>query len=297
MAIRVRLPRQTQGLTHAERLASTDGYFAPGSVIRRVGNTPVTPFLGGGTAVLLQLAHPLVATGVADHSASADDLWKRLLGTLRALYLITFGTRAEADHAGEIVQAVHAHIRRVTPTALGPFPAGTRYSAADPELMLWVHSTLVYASLSAYQRFERKLSRTEQESDYRDMATVARIFGTPGEVIPPTLTEFSRYFSAQIAGPEITVTEPAREIASKVLQAPLPAPMRLLGPAHRMATAAQLPPTLRDEYGLRWTPLGAPLLSVVGQAVRVGSWPILQVAGRLHPIAARPVSAASPAAT
>ena len=181
--------------------------------------------------------------------------------------------------------------------ALGPFPAGTRYSAADPELMLWVHSTLVYASLSAYQRFERKLSRPEQESYYRDMATVARIFGTPGEVIPPTLAEFSRYFSAQVAGPEITVTEPAREIAGEVLQAPLPAPMRLLGPAHRMATAAQLPPTLRDEYGLQWTPLGAPLLSVLGQAVRVGSWPILQVAGRLHPIATRPASTASPSAT
>ena len=79
MAIRVRVPRQAQGLTHAERLASTDGSFAPGSVIRRVGNTPVTPFLGGGTAVLLQLAHPLVATGVADHSAYADDLWRRIL--------------------------------------------------------------------------------------------------------------------------------------------------------------------------------------------------------------------------
>jgi uncharacterized protein (DUF2236 family) len=297
MALRVPRPRRAQGLTHAERLASTDGYFAPGSVIRRVGNTPVTPFLGGGTAVLLQLAHPLVATGVSDHSAYAADLWKRLLGTLRALYLITFGTRAEADRAGEIVQAVHARVRGETQTALGPFPAGTRYSAEDPELMLWVHSTLVYASLSAYQRFEHKLSLPEQESYYQDMATVARIFGTPGEVIPPTLAEFSRYFSDQIAGPEIIVTRPAREIASEVLRAPLPAPLRLLGPAHRIATAAQLPPTLRDEYGLQCPPLSTALLPVLGQAVRMGSWPILRFAGRLHPIATRPASTASPDAT
>jgi uncharacterized protein (DUF2236 family) len=298
MTIRARVPRQAQGLSHAERLASTDGYFAPGSVIRRVGNTPVTPFLGGGTAVLLQLAHPLVAAGVAEHSAYSADLWKRLLGTLRALYLITFGTRAEADRAGEIVQAVHAHVRGATHKALGPFPAGTRYSAADPELMLWVHSTLVYASLSAYQRFERKLSLPERESYYRDMATVAQIFGTPREVLPPTLTEFYRYFSAQIAGAEITVTEPALDIAGKVLQAPLPTPMRLLAPAHRMATAAQLPQKVREDYGLQWTPLRAPLLSVLGQAVRVGSWPILQVAGRLHPpIATLPASTASPSAS
>ncbi len=57
---------QSRPRTHAERLASRDGYFAPESVIRRVGNSPVTPLLGGGTAVLLQVAHPLVAVGVVD---------------------------------------------------------------------------------------------------------------------------------------------------------------------------------------------------------------------------------------
>src|SRR4029453_3449347 len=51
--------------THAERLASRDGYFAPESPIRRIGNTPLTPFLGGGPAVLLQVAHPLVAAARA----------------------------------------------------------------------------------------------------------------------------------------------------------------------------------------------------------------------------------------
>jgi uncharacterized protein (DUF2236 family) len=55
---------QSRPRRHAERLASRDGYFGPESVIRRVGNSPVTPLLGGGTAVLLQVAHPLVAVGV-----------------------------------------------------------------------------------------------------------------------------------------------------------------------------------------------------------------------------------------
>ncbi len=280
------------GRRHAERLASRDGYFAPGSVIRQVGNTPVTPFLGGGTAVLLQLAHPLVAAGVAEHSAYDADLWRRLVGTLRALYLVTFGSKAEAERAGAVVQAVHARVHGETRTALGPFPSATRYSADDPELMVWVHGTLVYASLSAYQRFERRLSAAEQESYYRDMATVARIFGTPAGVIPPTLNEFRDYFAAQIAGSEITVTEPAQEIARLILRARLPAPMRLLGPAHRLATAALLPSRLRHEYGLRWTPFHGPLLVAAGQSVRVGSWPILRVAGRLRPPAA--VSIVSP---
>src|SRR5919201_3200136 len=92
--------------SHAERLASRDGYFPPESVIRRLGSSPVTPFLGGGTAVLLQVAHPLVAVGIADHSDYHHDLWRRLARTLRALYMITFGSKAEADHAAAVVRAV-----------------------------------------------------------------------------------------------------------------------------------------------------------------------------------------------
>ena len=269
--------------THADRLASRDGYFAPGSVIRRVGNTPVTPFLGGGTAVLLQVAHPLVAAGVAEHSGYGDDLWRRHVRTLRALSLITYGSKAEAEQAAAAVRAVHGHVRGLTRTQLGVVPAGTPYSADDPELMLWVHATLVHASLSAYQRFEHALSAADQESYYREMALVGRLFGTPADVIPPTLGDFRDYFRAQIGGDVIAVTEPAREIASVILSAPLPAPMRVLAPAHRLATAAQLPPRLRREYGLRWAPAHAPLLATAGVAVKLASWPVLRIAGRIRP--------------
>jgi uncharacterized protein (DUF2236 family) len=154
--------RGQRARTHAERLASRDGYFPPESMVRRIGNTPVTPFLGGGTAVLLQVAHPLVAAGVADHSDYHNDLWRRLNRTLRALYLIAFGTKAEAEHAGASVRAVHAYVNGTTSTQLGRFPAGTRYSAEDPDLMLWVHATLVDASLAAFQRFESRLSTGDQ---------------------------------------------------------------------------------------------------------------------------------------
>lgn len=269
--------------THAERLASRDGYFAPESVIRRVGNTPVTPFLGGGTAVLLQVAHPLVAVGVAEHSDYRNDLWRRLGRTLRALYLITFGTRAEAERAGAIVQAVHGHVRGRTQTTLGRFPKGTPYSADDPELMLWVHGTLVVASLSAYQRFERRLTPLEQEEYYREMAVVAELFGTPASVIPPTLAEFREYFAAELASETIAITQPAREIADVILQAPVPVPIRLFAPAHRLATAAQLPVELRRAYGLHWTPAHALALPVAASALKYTSWPVLVATKHLRP--------------
>ena len=269
--------------THAERLGSGDGYFAPESVIRRVGNTPVTPFLGGGTAVLLQVAHPLVAAGIADHSDYRHDLWRRLGRTLRALYLITFGTKAEAERAGASAQAVHSYVRGRTRTRLGRFPRGTSYSAEDPELMLWVHATLVEASLSAYQRFERPLSRDEQERYYQEMAVVAQLFGTPLSVLPRTLTDFRDYFAAQLASDTITITPPAKEIAEVILRAPLPAPMRVLSPAHRLATVAQLPTRLRREYELGWTPLHSLLLPAAAYSVKCTSWPIRLAAKRLRP--------------
>jgi len=268
--------------SHAERLASRDGYFAPESVIRRIGNTPITPFLGGGAAVLLQVAHPLVAAGVAEHSDFRHDLWRRLARTLKALYLITFGSRAEAEHAGRVVQAVHRRVTGVTGSRLGRFPAATPYSASDPALMLWVHATLVHASLAAYQTFERELSQAEQERYYAEMAVVAQLFGVPAAVIPPTLAVFRDYFDAQVAGDTITVTPLAREIADVILRAPLPAPLRLYAPAHRLATTALLPPRLRREYSLTLTPLHRLLLSPAGWSLKLTATPVIQATGRLR---------------
>ncbi len=281
--MRMRRPTTPRTPSHAERLAGRDGYFAPESVIRRIGNTPVTPFLGGGAAVLLQVAHPLVAAGVAEHSAYEKDIWRRLVRTLRALYLITYGTKEEADRVGASVRAAHARVTGTTAAPLGVFPAGTPYSAGDPELMVWVHATLVHASLCAYERFEHRLSRADKESYYRDMALVARIFGTPAGVIPATLADFRDYFSAQVEGDTIAVTEPAREIARVILRAPLPGPMRMIVPAHRLATTEALPPRLREEYGLHLSALHRPLLTAAGHSMRLGTWPILRVAGRIRP--------------
>jgi uncharacterized protein (DUF2236 family) len=267
--------------THAERMASRDGYFAPESVIRRVGNSPLVPMLGGGPAVLLQVAHPLVAAGVVYHSDYHEDLWRRLLRTLQALYLITYGSKDEAERAGAAVQAVHTHVRGTTREQLGPFPAGTRYDASDPDLMLWVHTTLVESSLAAYRRFVARLTSDEQEAYYQEMALVAGMFGLPQSEIPATLADFHEYLRARLAGPEICVTDPARNVAAVILEARLPAPLRPLVPVHRLATAALLPARLRDEYGLGWSRAHAMRLALAAPSLRVLAVPLFHLAGRV----------------
>ena len=187
-------------------------------MVRLLGNSPVTPFLGSGAAVLLQVAQPLVACGVAEHSGFDRNLWRRLNGTLRALYLIAFGDRREAEQAGAAVQAVHRRAQGTTTEQLGPFPPG-RYSASDPELMLWVHATLVESSLAAFERFVRPLSADEQERYVREMNLVAQLFGTPTDVLPRSYEDFRAYFDDQLAGDVITVTAQSRGVAAVILAA------------------------------------------------------------------------------
>jgi len=269
--------------THAERMASRDGYFPPESLIRRLGNSPVVPFLGGGPAVLLQVAHPLVAAGVTQHSDYRNDLWRRLLRTLRALYLMAYGTKQEAERAGEAVQRVHEPVHGTLVEPAGPFPSGTTYRADDPALMLWVHATLVHSSLAVFTRFVASLDAAEEERYYREMALVAGLFGVPEGVLPATLGEFREYVRDMLGGPELVVTPPARDVGRVILDAPLPAPMRVLVPAHRLSTAWLLGPRLRAEYGLRWSAVHEPALGVAARSVRMTAWPVLKAAARFAP--------------
>ena len=91
---------------------------------------------------------------------------------------------------------------------LGRYPAGTPYSAGDPDLMLWVHATLVQCSLAVYTRFVEPLSAHEREEYHRQMRTVGRVFGVPDAVLPRSLAEFREYFRGEVEGASIAVTDP-----------------------------------------------------------------------------------------
>jgi uncharacterized protein (DUF2236 family) len=194
-----------------------------------------------------------------------------------------YGSKAEAEAAGESVQAVHARVYGRTRERLGLFPAGTPYSASDPELMLWVHATLVETSLTAHRRFVGRLAPEEEEAYYAEMGLVARLFGLPSTVLPARLADFREYLDAQLAGREICVTALAREVAAVILDAPLPAPLRVLVPAHRLATTALLPQRVREGYGLRWSRAHTLPLALAALSLSVLAVPLLRAAGRVSP--------------
>jgi hypothetical protein len=76
--------------------------------------------------------------------------------------------------------------------------------------MRWVHATLVYSSLAAYERFVQPLTPAEKERYHEEMNLLARFFGTPAEVLADSYGEFRDYFEAQVRSYTMTVTPPAR---------------------------------------------------------------------------------------
>ena len=165
------------------------GYFSPDSMIWQISREQLL-MLGGGRALLMQVAHPLVGAGVAEYSDYRESPWRRLERTMTSVWTVVYGSRAEAERVGARVQSMHKKVHGRLSQQTGPYPEGTLYSAGDPELLLWVHATLVDTALLVYETWVGPLSETEQRDYYEDMKILARVFGTPRAVIPETLGDF-----------------------------------------------------------------------------------------------------------
>src|SRR5436305_11547388 len=84
--------------------------YPEGSITRRVNRENVL-LLGGGRALLMQLAHPKVAAGVDEHSDFRSDPVRRLRRTVRMTMAIVFGDRETALAAARAVKQTHGKIR------------------------------------------------------------------------------------------------------------------------------------------------------------------------------------------
>jgi uncharacterized protein (DUF2236 family) len=221
-------------------------------MIRRISQEALG-LLGGGRAILLQLAHPLVAAGVADHSDFQTDPLARLLRTLELIHTLVFGSRWQAQKALQRFHTMHTRIQGCLSHAAGRFPAGTFYTASDLELKLWVHATLVETRLMTYERFVAPLTPGERRRYYADTRVLARLLGVPDQVPPPTWEDFQRYMANILASDTLAVTDTARRLARDVLN---PSRVGIVPSASarlvRFVTAGLLPERFRVAYGLGW---------------------------------------------
>lgn len=173
-------------------------FLRPGGVARQVHGDLAPMVIGGLSALLLQTLHPLTMAGVAEHSGYADDAVGRLRRTATFVGVTSFGSVDDAREAIDHVRQVHQRVHGVAPD-------GRPYSAADPELVTWVHVAEAWSFLRATDRFgECRLGRRDRDAYLTETAPLALQLGA--EWAPRTVDEVDAYFQRMrpdlYAGPQ-----------------------------------------------------------------------------------------------
>ena len=203
--------------------------------------------LGGGRAILLQLANPAVGHGVARHSDFAARPLSRLSGTLSYVYAVTCGT--PIDRAAAVRRVSLAH-RPVHGTQTLGTPA---YNAFDPQLQLWVAATLYESATRVHELVYGPLPAADAESVYRDYGVLGTALQVPPGLWPADRAAFAAYWSRAISG--LATDETTRSVARQLLH-PTTGPvwLRLAMPLGRLVTTGLLQPAERALFALPWSP-------------------------------------------
>ena len=231
------------------------GYFPPSeSVLRRVHEERAVGLLYGQRSLLLQATHPVAFTGLLASTDGTPAPFQRLARTAKIMETVYFGSRAEADKVTRAVQKLHGRVRGRTDRDAGRHPAGTAYSANDPEFLLWILACLADSALVLHRVFVGDLTAAERERYWDDYLLVGELFGLDRAHAPQTYREFRDYMRERIASRDLYVTEEARELGRRVaFDLPLPAPRRAALPAVNLAVTGSLPRRVRRLYGIGWS--------------------------------------------
>ncbi|MCS6909265.1 MAG: DUF2236 domain-containing protein [Anaerolineales bacterium] len=223
--------------------------FSPHSAFWRINREWLTT-LSGARAVLLEIAHPLVAAGVAEHSDYRSDPFGRLFRTVNTMTDLAFNRPQAAHRAVRHYYACHRRVKGRLREDVGPYSAGTEYDGNDSALRLWVLATLIDSALLVYELFVRPVLPPERESYYADFQKLGGYLGLTSDQMPPTYTDFQSYMQAMLHSDVLTVGPQARDIA-RALYAP-----SLAGRiAWRLSFIGigLLPAHLRAAFGFEWS--------------------------------------------
>lgn len=218
---------------------------APDSLSWQVFRNPLTMFIGGVAAVVLELAEPRVRTGVWEHTSFRERPMERLRRTAQAAMLSVYGPRSQAEAQIARVTRLHARVQGTT-------PEGQPYRALDPQLLDWVQATASFGFLEAYAAHVRPLSETDRDRYYAEGGPAAGLYGAVGA--PWTLAQQQRLFDAM--QPALRASPIVLEFLDIMQRIPaLPRPLRPVQALLVRAAVQVVPATVRErlELGKRWS--------------------------------------------
>lgn len=202
----------------------------------------------GPAAAILQIAHPRIAQGVADHSEFETDTLGRLRRTLAATNRIAFGTLAEAEQTREKLSQVHGQVRGEIPEGMEGRP---RYSAFEPDLLLWVLATMIMAALQGYELVYGRLPGDRRQAFYRDMREFGTYFGLEESEGPADFTEFERYYDEMLAGPLLGSHPLCSRLARAIVHPKDSLSTTVIGAATSFLPIETLPSPVRERLDLK----------------------------------------------
>jgi uncharacterized protein (DUF2236 family) len=246
------------------------GYFPrDSSMLRRVHEERLVGLFFGQRALCIGALAPLNYVGTSEHSEGKLAPFKRLVHTGIQFETIFFGTRAQADRVLARVARLHETVVGALPEDAGVYPAGTPYSALDPELMLWTIAVMMDSAQCFYELFITWLSEHEREALWQDYIRFAELFGMPREAAPPSYPAFRAWWEAKLASEEMYLTEEARYIGhATAFQIPLPRSHQLGKRIHDLIMLGSLPERVRQIYGLPYTRAHAAAFAAAVRLVR-----------------------------
>jgi len=248
------------------------GYFPrERSVLREVHEQRAVGLLYGQRALGIGAIAPLNFVGTRLHTKALGTPFNRLAHTAKWFEQIYFGSREQADAVLGAVGRMHQRVQGTLPADAGRFPAGTAYSAMDPELMLWTVAVIADSARYFYELLVRRLSAEEKESLWQDYVRFGELFGMPRDGAPTSYRAFREYWHGQLAGDRVHLTAEARHTGHAIMfQIPVPRTRRPSMPVHNLLMLGSLPPRVRELYGLRFTAAHSLAFRGAATAVREG---------------------------
>lgn len=221
---------------------------------RRVHGDRAVGLLYGQRALLIGALEPLTYTGTMLSTTAGDHPFTRLARTAKVQETVFLGTKAEADQALAAVHRLHERIEGELPEAAGAHPAGSTYSAFDPQLMLWTLAVIADSGRAMYEAMVRALREEEREALWRDYVRFGELFDLPREAVPATHREFQAWFDARLASPDLHATDHALEMAPLVaFEQPVPRHARANLAIQNVIIKGTLPPRVREIFGIPWS--------------------------------------------
>lgn len=230
------------------------GVFGPHSMMWHMLRHVAPGALGSGRALLLQISHPWVTAGIDEHSVTRTDPLKRGRNTFKYLLQMIYGDRDQAMQAARDVRMIHEKVRGYLPYQAGSFQAGTEYRANEVQAMIWVHATLWETIVMTYEQSIGPLTPNEKERFYQETKLFAYMFGIPDQALPKNWEDFLAYCQAMRDSGTLEASPAAQELANYLFGwhgVMMYFPLKYA----KLAAAANLPPDLREGYGLKYGPL------------------------------------------